>query len=152
MAEDLAHLRDREENLRAYEVRLRSMQVEIDAAREQFRATGRVTATPFAAPSSRNPFDDGSLQAAWDKLHRARTLLETEQTHMREDRLVLNEERNALKRREELLTIREARLAANQKIVVAPAAEVAAEDETSAMGRLTRAPFAMAKSVFSSKR
>jgi hypothetical protein len=160
IAEDLAHLRDREENLRAYEVRLRAMQVELEAQRDQFRAPARLqpapslTSSPFASPSSRNPFDDGSLQAAWDKLHRARALVEAEQSHLREDRLALNDERTSLKRREDALAAREARFAAlhQPKADSAPVAAVVAEDDSSKLSKFTRSPFAMAKSVFSAKR
>ena len=160
IAEDLAHLRDREENLRAYEVRLRAMQIEIEAQRDPFRAPARLqttpslTSSPFASPSSRNPFDDGTLQSAWDKLHRARALLEAEQTQLREDRLAMTDARASLKRREEALAAREARFTALQQPPAAPApvaAEVA-EDDASKLSKFTRAPFAMAKSVFSAKR
>jgi hypothetical protein len=154
IAEDLAHLRDREENLRAYEVRLRALQVEIESSRDQTRVVSRgITSSPFLAPSSRTPFDDGSLQAAWEKLHRARSLLEAEQTHVREDRLALVDEKASLKRREEQLAFREARFAAAQKVTVdAAAAAQEIEDNAGPMSRLTRAPMAIAKSVFSAKR
>ena len=53
------------------------MQAEIDSRREPQSST---SVSPF-------PAGELSLQSAWDKLIRARELLEAEQTHLREDRL-----------------------------------------------------------------
>src|SRR5262245_33139278 len=84
---DMEALREREENLREYETRLRALQAEIEAGRSQSPhhgstapLTSRSTSSSFQRPSSRTPFnEDPSLQAGWEKLHRAREILEAEQ-------------------------------------------------------------------------
>ena len=150
IAEDMEALRQREENLREYEARLRALQADVDL--------GRIPVRPAPAPmASRSPFDDGSVQAAWEKLHRARSLLEAEQSHMREDQLALKEEREILRRRSADLDVREARLAARERpAALAEASETGrparAEETAGVMDRFTRAPFAMAKSVFGSRK
>jgi hypothetical protein len=151
MAEDLADLRTREEHLRAYEQRLRALQEEVEAGRT---AAVRPPAPTFSSPSSRHPFDDGSLQSAWDKLYRARALLEAEQSHLRDDRLSLADEQKRLSEREERLAAREALLATAQAVAAAasvPSVAVMTETE-SAISRLTKAPFSLAKSVFTTAR
>src|ERR1043166_8688513 len=89
LQEDHDALREREANLREYEARLRAWQAEIDAGRAGSTNVG--ASAPAAAPvaptvqrqSSRTPFnEDPALQAAWEKLHRARELLEAEQPHL----------------------------------------------------------------------
>jgi hypothetical protein len=119
MAEDLADLRTREENLRAYEARLRSLQEEVENGRN-----ARPSAPAYSSPSSRHPFDDGSLQNAWDKLYRARALLEAEQAHLRDDRLALTEEIKRLSEREERVSARESLLAAAQAVSSATTAPI----------------------------
>lgn len=156
LQEDLDALRERESNLREYEARLRAWQAEIDAGRVG-AATIRPVATsgsPFTRPSSQSPFvDDVALQAAWEKLHRARELLEAEQTHLRDDRIAMRDQQEALKRREELLAERESKLADREALLVVAsgAVEVGTPAHDSAVARLTRGPFEMARSVFGKK-
>lgn len=164
LQEDHDALREREANLREYEARLRAWQAELDAGRgpsasQPPSAAGAVTAAPFQRPSSRVPFaDDAALQAAWEKLHRARELLEAEQNHLRDDRIVMHDQAEALKRREEALAAREAALVEREALVNqalhggAEALPAASEPSKSAMTRLTRAPFDMARSVFGGKK
>lgn len=165
LLEDQDALREREENLRAYESRLRSLQAEIEAdraGRPQAPApvapATRHTAPIFQRPSSRAPFvDDGALQAAWDKLHRARELLESEQTHLRDERIAQREHDAALKQRAAELAKREARLAEREALVAAalpPATEAASAADAphaSGVARFTSAPFKIARSVFGGK-
>lgn len=166
LLEDQEALRERETNLREYESRLRELQAEIEAGRGAAPAvSARVTAAPFKRPSSQAPFaDDHGLQLAWEKLHRARELFEAEQAHLRDDRIMMNDQRAELKRREEEVALREARVAAREQLIVetntsAMSGEpieggepIAAEHTLSAMTRLTRGPFNMARSVFGGKK
>ena len=50
-----------------------------------------------------------NVQAAWEKLHRARELLEAEQNHLRDERTVLFDQQHDLKRRADAVATREAR-------------------------------------------
>lgn len=162
--DDQRALRERETNLRDYEARLRAWQDEIDASRvavEQAAAvapaSGRASATtaPYVRPSSRTPFaDDTALQAAWEKLHRARELFEAEQVHLRDDRTAMREREAAVKQRETALAQREAQLAEREALVAAALANsqpVASEHTLPAGTRLTRSPFDMARSLFGKK-
>lgn len=169
LQEDQEALREREANLREYEMRLRALQAEIEAGRTvpatsaahatpSIRAGGAASASPFR-PSSRAPFvDDAALQAAWEKLHRARELLEAEQTHLRDDRIAMRDLELSLKRREEAIEAREARLAEREALVVAatPAAAAAvgveAPAEEGALSKFTKAPFKTARAVLRGKK
>lgn len=146
LQEDHDVLREREENLRDYEARLRALQAEIEASRQGITAPAMVamaasapaTAMPFHRPSSLTPFgDEVALKAGWEKLHRARELLEVEQTHMRHERVVLHDQLEALKQREDAVAAREAAVSEREALITA-AQPVAGE---SAMSRLTTAPF-----------
>lgn len=164
LQEDMDALREREENLREYEARLRSLQADIEAGRAAPAAQGtnapiptRTTPPLFQRPSSRTPFtDDASLQAAWEKLHRAREILEAEQKNLRDDRITMQEQELIMKRREEAVAEREARLAEREALVVAAAGavpHVPTDDASgSAVSRITRMPFDMARSVFGGKK
>lgn len=164
LLEDQEALRERETNLRDYESRLRSLQAEIEAARGAPPVTTlRPTAAPFVRPSSKAPFaDDQALQIAWEKLHRARELFEADQTHLRDERVVLHDQQADLKQREAAVAEREARVAEREQLIAAtntcamtgePESEPVADEHTmSAMTRLTRAPFNMARSVFGGKK
>lgn len=138
LAEDLDLLRQREDNLRAYETRLRVLQSRMEGGERQ-------VPPPAPPPSlSRPPMGlNPSLDAAWAKLHRARELLEVEQKHLVEGRLLLKEELQTLARREAAVAAREARVAALEQ---RPAPKPA--EKPSAMLGLTRAPFSLAKAVF----
>ena len=157
LLEDQEALRVREANLREYETRLRALQAELEAGGTVMTAPVRGTVVPFVRPSSRVPFEnDAALQAAWEKLHRAREILEAEQTHMRDERIVLHEQQKEVKRREEEATAREAHIAEQEQAIAAaaPAAAepIAGEHTMSAVTRFTRAPFDMARSVFGGKK
>ncbi len=159
LQEDQEALREREANLRDYESRLRSLQAEIEAGRGAPPVTTtRNTAAPFLRPTSKAPFaDDAALQVAWEKLHRARELFEAEHSHLRDERIVVNDQLAAVKAREEALAAREAAVAAREQLIAATntcavsGEPVASEHTMSAMTRLTRAPFTMARSVFGKK-
>ena len=154
--EDQEALRVRETNLREYESRLRALQAELEAGGAVMTAPVRGTSTPFLRPSSKTPFEtEAALQGAWEKLHRARELLEAEQTHMRDERLMLHEQQTEVKRREEAVAARETRVAEMEKLIAAaaPTAEpAAAEPAKSAMTRFTSAPFHLARSVVGGKK
>ena len=160
LEEDHEALRVREANLRDYEARLRALQAEIEAQRENHAAVPTPTRTvvPFPRSASRGPFEgEPALQTGWEKLHRARELLEAEQAHLRDERLIGRERELQLKRREDAVAVREAKLAEREAMLAAayppPSAEpIAAEHTMSAVTRLTRAPFDMARSVFGAKK
>lgn len=149
--EDQEALREREQNLRNYEARLRVLQEEIETG----RAVAPATDFPFR-PASQVPFNDAAaLQASWEKLHRARELLEAEQVHLREDRLVLREQETVLKRREAAVAAREAQLAereAGAPGAMAAGEPIAGEHTMSVVTRLTRGPFGLARSVFGGRK
>ena len=155
LREDQEALAEREANLRDYEARLRALQAEIEAGRGGPPATPRATAAPFVRPSSKTPFtDDAALTAAWEKLHRARGIFEAEQANLRDERIVLRDQQAEVKRREEAVAAREACLAKREELIFtatgrsASGQPIAGEHTMSAMTRLTRAPFDMARSVF----
>ena len=160
LQEDQDALREREENLRDYEARLRMLQAEIEAGRgpllNQLSTPARSTPSIFQRPSSRAPFtDDAALGAAWEKLHRAREILEAEQKNLRDDRISIRELEIMVKQRAEEVAEREARLAEREALVTAatPLPEPAVEEaHVSAVSRITRAPFEMARSVFGGKK
>jgi len=153
--EDQEALREREQNLRDYEARLRVLQAEIEAGRGPAAATPRGgTTAAFSRPSSQTPFaDDAGLQAAWDKLYRARELLEAEQRNLRDDRIALRDLDAQIKQREEALAAREAKVAEHEALLTAAASSLADEGPkaASAMGKLTSAPFNLARSMFGKK-
>lgn len=148
MDEDLAALRESEENLRAYEAHLRAQQEELEAT----RAAG--TQTPHSA-SSYAPFspDELSLQSAWEKVIRARELLEAEQAHLRDDRLQMREEHAALKQREAAVKLREDAAAARELALTIGGgrrpgtAAAPATTAFSSMTKFTLAPFNLARAV-----
>lgn len=142
----LAEVQTREENLRAYEAHLRAWQEQLDGAQPQ-PAVKRPSLHPFVSAHAMR--DESGLQAAWEKVHRSREILEAEQKHLIDDRLLLQEREAALKKREAALTLREERLEAREQ--AAPVAKPKAKKAPSAMESFTRAPFAMAKSVFGAK-
>ena len=151
---DLEALRDRENNLRDYEARLRSWQTQLENTVPPQPPTHYVAPVAIARSTSHAPFENEmALQAGWEKLMRARELLEAEQAHVRDDRLNLKETAALLKRHEAALTAREAGLAQREAILTAAmtAAVPVEGNRPSTMTRLTHAPFAIAKSVFGSK-
>jgi hypothetical protein len=157
LQEDQEALREREANLRDYESRLRTLQAEIEAGRTAPTVTARMAAAPFVRPASRAPFaTDAALQVAWEKLHRAREILESEQRHMSEERVTLRDQQAEVKQRLEELVVREASVVEREQLLAAAhstASEpIASEHTMSAMTRLTRAPFDMARSVFGGKK
>ena len=95
LIQDLEELREREENLRAYENRLRAMQDEFESGRQ---------AGALNIPSQQNSplANTPGADEAWRKLHRARELLEVEQKHLVTERLVLRAERETVQKREDL--------------------------------------------------
>lgn len=131
LQQDLAALREREDNLRRYEEHLRALQAQI----EQGRAPVAVALTPFAG--------DASFTDAWAKLHRARELLEVEQRHLRDDRLLQLEEQQALAKREAALAAREAKLEQREQQL----ATREARNTPSVRPGLSRSPFSFVRSV-----
>jgi hypothetical protein len=112
-------------------------------------------ALQFEQPSGA-PYGQAALQAAWDKLYRARAILEAEQAHLRDDRLSIQGELEALDERTRAVEARELRIqqlemkAALEKADLEEAQEE--KDSQSAISKLTRAPFDIARSVFGPKK
>jgi hypothetical protein len=158
--EDQEALREREENLREYEARLRLLQAEIEAGRApaHHAVPTPVRSTPsiFQRASSRAPFtEEPALAGAWEKLHRAREILEAEQKNLRDERIAIRELETMVKHRAEEVAERESRLAEREALVTAatpPPEPVRTEQSVSAVTRITRAPFVMARSVFGGKK
>ncbi len=156
LEEDHEALREREANLREYEARLRALQAEIESG-QAAPVAPRVSRPPFRRPS--NPpmvGDENALQAAWEKLHRAREILEAEQSHLRDERLALRDQQQEMKARETAVTAREESVGEREQLIAdatAPSNQpVASEHTMSVVTRLTRGPFDMARSVFGGKK
>lgn len=151
VASDLEALRACEENLRAYEARLREWQDELEQAQQRVspRATTQPWLRPVEAAAPARP-------DAWQKLIRARELLEVEQKNLRDDRITLQGYEQQLKEREARLAEREARVTAREQQLAESARTAKKETPArkapaTAIDTLTRAPFALAKSVFGAK-
>jgi hypothetical protein len=132
---DMEALRVQENNLRAYEMRLRET----------------TPPTPLARPAgsnSRPPLGSESLDEEWEKLRRSRTLLEAERRAFTDERLALRESQADIKRREEALRQRESWVELREKEL---AAKSFAPPPSAQPPRpsFTRAPFAAAKNMFS---
>ncbi len=157
LQEDQDALRERESNLREYEERLRIWQAQLDAGRHGAvpAAQGLRASLPGLSYTPSVVSDDAALQAGWEKLHRAREILEAEQNHLRDDRIVMREMEATVKRREEAVALREAQLDERERLILAATPGAAPRgangspaDAGTAVGRLTRAPFDLARSVF----
>jgi thioesterase domain-containing protein len=94
-----------------------------------------------------------ALQVAWDKLYKARSILEAEQAHLRDDRIALQGEFDMIQQREANVAARELRIQQMEYQAQLAIADAQAEkDQESALSKLTRAPFDMARSVFGQKK
>lgn len=163
LQDDQEALREREANLREYETRLRALQADIDALRElDASATGSAAAgsrpPQFHRPTSRTPFaEDGALQVAWEKLHRAHELFEAEQAHLRNDRCTVREQEANLKKREEAVAAREQRVTEREAVILRAAAAVTnppvapASNPAAANAKVTANPFSIARAVFGAR-
>jgi hypothetical protein len=129
--DDLEMFAVQENNLRAYEQRLRELQAQLESDRVLWRQ-GRVE-------PSRSPFkDDEALRAAWEKLQRATELLEADRAVFRDERMLLRDQEIALKRREDTLRLYEERLVADNAL----RSDVTRDSSPgSLLSRVTRAPF-----------
>ena len=124
-----------------------------------------MTAAPFhQRPESAEPLgNESTLQTGWEQLHRARALLESEQENLRLVRAGQRDFDEQLKRREAALLAREEAVTAREQVVAEREAKIAsatppatpapesAPAEESVVARLTRAPFAIARSVLGPK-
>lgn len=116
-------------------------------------STESSSSSPFAPGGSQSPYDASALQAAWDKLYRARALLEAEQAHLRDDRIAIQGVVEELEQREQAISARELRL---RQIEMQARLEIEEQqderDSASTIAKITRAPFDMARSVFGSRK
>lgn len=166
LAEGQGALREREQALQKQEEGQRNREkenpVRPEPAAASPSASRPVTAAPFQRPGSVQPFaDDGALHMGWDQLHRARALFESEQDALRRDRAGLRQFSDELKVREaklearaESVTLREQAVAERETALAAttPPDAPPVHTEESAVARLTRAPFAIARSVLGPKK
>jgi hypothetical protein len=100
-----------------------------------------------------DPYGPTALQAAWDKLYRARSLLEAEQAHMRDDRIAIQGELDALELREQAVAARELRIQQielHMRLDQQDAED--AKNSRSTIAKISSAPFDLARSVFGSKK
>ncbi|HXA14714.1 MAG TPA: response regulator [Opitutaceae bacterium] len=147
--DDLDVLREQETNLHDYEARLRQVQAQLEADRVLwFSARHTPTRSPFV--------DEPALKEAWQKLQRASELLEAERMNFRDEKLAFAEYEVTVKRREE--KARET-AAKNEELHLTPPAVVpettgvsVGSATLSAVKSLSRAPFEVAKAVFSGKK
>lgn len=141
---DLEALLVREENLRAYEARLRDLQARLDA--RQGGAAVEATRAPFAAATDLP--GDAAVRASWEKLHRAREILEAESAVMRDERMALREQERVVRERQAALAQREERLAAGEAALGARTRLVAAGPIPRSDATPTRSPFQFARTVW----
>jgi hypothetical protein len=98
------------------------------------------------------PYGMASLQEAWDKLYKARAILEAEMNHLRDDRIAFQGEIDQVVAREQQVSVREARIHQLEINALERADAEDARAEQSTISKITRAPFDMARSVFGQKR
>ena len=148
---DLEALRICEANLRAYEERLREWQDQLEQAHSQQQSLPRRSANPWAVRANAT---EPARQDAWQKVLRARELLEVEQKHLRDDRITLQGLDQQLKEREAKLAAREAGVSQREQQIAqvdaaaAAKAKPAKKSARSSLMSMTRSPFSIAKSVF----
>jgi CheY-like chemotaxis protein len=149
--EDLDQLREQEANLHDYEARLRQVQAQLESDRVLwFSARNTASRSPFA--------EDPSLKDAWQKIQRATELLEAERANFCDEKLAFAEYEAQVKRREEkareVATKNEElnNLQPSLPVSLVPADVSMGAATISAVKTFSRAPFEMAKSVFSGKK
>jgi hypothetical protein len=121
--------------------------------RSQFAAPGFRESNSAAPFCTEEPHSEAALQAGWDKLYRARAILEREQSHLRDDRIALKGEIESLDMREQALAAREMKLRQLESLITLEQAEAeSAKENQSAIVRFTRAPFDMARAVFGNRK
>ncbi|HEY1848682.1 MAG TPA: hypothetical protein VGG37_05725 [Opitutaceae bacterium] len=107
--------------------------------------------TPFQEDDAQ-PSRPG-LPSGWDKLYRARSILEAEQAHLRDDRIALKGEIDALADRERQIAMREQRIQqVEMRAQLAMADSEERNEAGSAIAKLTRAPFNIARSMFGGRK
>ncbi len=139
---DMDSLREQENNLRAYETRLRDSQSPMGLP----PVNSGATATPFTGRVGSGA-SAGSLEGEWDKLQRSRTLFEAERRAFTDERNELREKQTNLLQREEALRQREAWVEIREKELAAKAMPAPAPAKPA-----SHSPFEMARNLFSMKR
>jgi hypothetical protein len=124
----------------------------LSASRPPMESVESESPIPYEGASS-DPYGQAALQAAWDKLYRARSILEAEQAHLRDDRIAIQGEVDVLEAREHAVSARELRIKQIELQTALLREEEQDEKESqSAITRITRAPFEIARSVFGAKK
>jgi hypothetical protein len=125
----------------------------LSATRPPMESIESESAAPFDGTAATGPYSQPSLQSAWDKLYRARSILEAEQAHIRDDRIALQGEIDALESREHAVAARELRIRQIElQSALLREEEQDERDSQSTITKITRAPFEMARSVFGAKK
>jgi hypothetical protein len=109
---------------------------------------------PFSSRGPEDPqLSHAALQAAWDKLYKARSILEAEQAHVRDDRIAIQGAIEELEQREAAIAARELRVRQIEMQMALDLEEKQDEEEAkSGLSKLTSAPFDIARSVFGKKK
>ncbi len=123
------------------------------APHSPMESTETLSTAPFESGGSQGPYDQSALQAAWDKLYRARALLEAEQAHLRDDRIAIQGAVDELEMREQAIAARELRIKQlEMQAMLDLEEEKDRRDSASTISKITRVPFDVARSVFGSKK
>ncbi len=109
--EELDQLREREDNLRSYEQRLRTMQAQIENERVNRPAS---TADGGSANQIDRAEQEALLRAEWEKVHRAKQVIEAEAALHRDERMTLQELEKQIRQREERLRQLDQQIAAHE--------------------------------------
>lgn len=147
---DMEAMRAQEHNLKAFEARIRDSMPPMPMAgsRPPFESSGSRPAFETRSNNSNSGFDGD-----WEKMQRARALLEAERRSLTDERLVLREERDILKQREENLKQREDAMKQREaQVALREQKAAAATEELPPTKPVSRTPFEAARNLFSIRR
>ena len=111
--EDVQQLKAQEENLKAYEARLRSLVEDGRESNSGFPVPPAAT-DPGMSASAVGP-RNGQLPEDWKRLHRTTEILDAEMANLRDQRLAVQDREKSLRIREEKVRDREIRLSLAEK-------------------------------------
>jgi len=112
--EDVLQLKAQEENLKAYEARLRSAVEDGRDSNSGFPVLS-AQAEPAQSTNVSSPRNGGQLPEDWKRLHRTTEILDAEMANLRDQRLAVQEREKSLRIREEKVRDREIRLSLAEK-------------------------------------
>lgn len=155
---DMESMRAQENNLKAFEARIRDSMPPLPAAgsRPSFEYGSRPAFE--AGAGSRPSFETRSnsanpgLDAEWEKFQRSRALLEAERRGLTDERLLLREERDIMKQREETLKQREEAVKIREAQLTIREQNLKSDDEAPQPKPTSSSPFVAAKNLFGLRR